>query len=64
MFKKVAIPTSLSLMLAAGIVMTNHSSAEAGQYYRWGSNGYTNNYTDFTFRDSYGGSYSGTIWDY
>jgi len=30
MFKKVAILTSLSLMLAAGIVMTNHSSAEAG----------------------------------
>ena len=30
MFKKIAILASLSLMLAAGIVMTNHSSAEAG----------------------------------
>ena len=30
MFKKAATLASLSLMLAAGIVMTNHSSAEAG----------------------------------
>ncbi len=33
MFKKIAILTSLSLMLAAGIVMTNHSSADAGDIF-------------------------------
>ena len=36
--------------------------AQAGQYYRFGPNGYTNSYTDFSGTTSSGSTFSGTIY--
>ena len=58
MFKK-AIITALA---ASALVTAVASNASAGQYLRWGPNGYTDSYTDFTFGTWGGPTYSGTIW--
>ena len=58
MFKK----TIIAGLAATAILTAIASSASAGQYYRFGPNGYSNTYTDFTVGTWGGPTYSGTIW--
>jgi len=56
--KKKFMLAAVALVVTLGTI----DIANAGQFYRFGPNGYSNTYTDFTITSPFGSRYSGTIW--
>ena len=52
----------ISAAIALATIWSSLGLIQAGQYYKFGTSGYTNSYTDFSGTTSSGSTFSGTIY--
>jgi hypothetical protein len=52
----------ISAAIALATIWSSLGLAQASQYYKFGPNGYTNSYTDFSGTTSSGSTFNGTIY--